>query len=75
MTLTRLALLLPLAVAIGCGARSQPKATEPAPDLDFPVGPFSLTAPTKDLQQFYLKHLSTEGAYGEGMELTRQKKP
>lgn len=48
MTLTRLALFLPLAAALGCGAGSHPKATEPTPDLDFPVGPFSLTAPAKD---------------------------
>lgn len=32
-----------------------------------------LTASTKDLQQFFVKHLSTEGAYGEAMELARQK--
>ena len=32
-----------------------------------------LTASTKELQQFFLKHLATPGAYGEAMELTRTK--
>jgi cytochrome oxidase Cu insertion factor (SCO1/SenC/PrrC family) len=39
----RLTLLLPLAVALGCNARSQPTAEEPLPDLDFPVGTFAFT--------------------------------
>jgi hypothetical protein len=30
-----------------------------------------LTASTKELQQFFITHLATEGAYGEAMELTR----